>query len=297
MKDFFKKYPALIIFIGVGVLITVIFVFYEIMYNTQNKEKQSQYDDLNKSAWITEMGEEESEEVSAEDLERAENEAKMKAFLDSVDDPDFYKKQLRSRPNFDAYWEINKDVIGYVLIPDSRIEYPILRNESKRDYYLKRNLDGSTGYPGCIFVENINGSDFRDPVTVSYGHNMANGTMYGQLHEFYRNAEFRDAHKYVFVYQPEGVSLYEIIATTSYSDEHLLADDFKKEGEGFLFTGVKPDDQVNVMNHLKEYGDKRAYFKEGEEVTEDDRLFVMATCSSNRIRVIVVGKLLFTHLY
>ena len=221
----------------------------------------------------------------------------MKAFLESVENPGFYKTQLRTRPDFDAYLEINKDVIGYVLIPDSRIEYPILRNESKRDYYLKRNLDGSTGYPGCIFVENINGPDFRDPVTISYGHNMANGTMYGQLHEFYRNAEFRDAHKYVFVYQPEGVSLYEIIATTSYSDEHLLADDFKKEGEGFLFTGVKPDDQVNVMNHLKEYGDKRAYFKEGEEVTEDDRLFVMATCSSNRIRVIVVGKLLFTYLY
>ena len=296
MKDFFKKYPALLIFIGLGVLITIVFVFYEIMYNTQNKEKQSQYDDLNKSAWITETGDEEPE-ISAEDQERAENEAKMKAFLESVENPDFYKNQLKTRPDFDAYLEINKDVIGYVLIPDSRIEYPILRNESKRDYYLKRNLDGSTGYPGCIFVENINGSDFRDPVTISYGHNMANGTMYGQLHEFYRNAEFRDAHKYVFVYQPEGVSLYEIIATTSYSDEHLLADDFKKEGEGFLFTGVKPDDQVNVMNHLKEYGDKRAYFKEGEEVTEDDRLFVMATCSSNKIRVIVVGKLLFTHLY
>ena len=126
MKDFFKKYPALIIFIGVGVLITIVFVFYEIMYNTQNKEKQSQYDDLNKSAWITETGDEEPE-ISAEDQERAENEAKMKAFLESVENPDFYKNQLKTRPDFDAYWEINKDVIGYVLIPDSRIEYPILQ--------------------------------------------------------------------------------------------------------------------------------------------------------------------------
>ena len=81
------------------------------MYNTQNKEKQSQYDNLNKSAWITETGDEEPE-ISAEDQERAENEAKMKAFLESVENPDFYKNQLKTRPDCDAYWEINKDVIG-----------------------------------------------------------------------------------------------------------------------------------------------------------------------------------------
>ncbi|MBR4581303.1 MAG: class B sortase [Lachnospiraceae bacterium] len=296
MKDFFKKYPALIIFIGVGVLITIIFVFYEIMYNTQNKEQQNQYDDLNKTAWITEDGEEESEEISPEDKERLENEAKMKAFLEAVEDPDFFKDQLKSRPNFDTYWEINEDVIGYVLIPDSNIGYPILRNESKRDYYLKKNIDGTKGYPGCIFVENINGADFKDPVTISYGHNMANGTMYGQLHKFYRDAAFREAHKYVFVYQPESVSLYEIVAATSYSDLHLLADDFIKDGNSFMFGGVKADDQINVMKHLKEYGDKNAYFKD-EELTESDKLFVMATCSSSRMRIIVAGKLLFTHQY
>lgn len=298
MKDFFKKYPGLIVFIGVGILLTIVFVFYEVMYNTQNKEQQGQYEELNKSAWITEVGEpEESETFSAEDAERAENDAKMKAFLESVENSDFYKKQLKSRPNFETYWEINEDVIGYLLIPDSKIEYPILQNDSKRDYYLKRNIDGSTGYPGCIYIENINEPNFRDPVTIAYGHNMANKTMFGQLHDIYRNAAFRDSHKYVFVYQPESVSLYEIIAATSYSDEHLLADNFKKEDDGFMFTGIRQDDQVKVMNHLKEYGDKNAYFKEGEEVTENDRLFVMATCSSNRIRVIVVGKLLFTHLY
>ena len=99
MKDFFKKYPALIIFIGVGFLITIVFVFYEIMYNTQNKEKQSQYDDLNKSAWITETGDEEPE-ISAEDQERAENEAKMKAFLESVENPDFYKEPVKNPSGF-----------------------------------------------------------------------------------------------------------------------------------------------------------------------------------------------------
>ena len=297
MKEFFKKYPALIVFIGIGLLLTIVFVFYEVLYNMQNKEQQYQYDDLSKSAWIMPLEEDSEPEISEADKERAENEAKMKAFLETVEDPDFYKKQIKTRPNFDTYWEINKDVIGYLLIPDTKIEYPILQNDSKRDYYLKRNLDGSSGYPGCIFIENINEPNFRDPVTIAYGHNMANGTMFAQLHTFYRDKAFRDAHKYVFVYQPESVSLFEIIATTSYSDKHLLVDNFVKDGNNFMFAGIKQDDQVRVMEELKAYGDKNAYFKDGEEVTEDDRLFVMSTCSTNRVRVIVVGKLLFTHMY
>ena len=278
-------------------MLTIVFVFYEVLYNMQNKEQQYQYDDLSKSAWIMPLEEDSEPEISEADKERAENEAKMKAFLETVEDPDFYKKQIKTRPNFDTYWEINKDVIGYLLIPDTKIEYPILQNDSKRDYYLKRNLDGSSGYPGCIFIENINEPNFRDPVTIAYGHNMANGTMFAQLHTFYRDKAFRDAHKYVFVYQPESVSLFEIIATTSYSDKHLLVDNFVKDGNNFMFAGIKQDDQVRVMEELKAYGDKNAYFKDGEEVTEDDRLFVMSTCSTNRVRVIVVGKLLFTHMY
>ena len=296
MKNFFKKYPALIVFIAAAVVITIVFVFYEIVYNGQNNKQQAQYEELNKTAWITEIGEVEPY-VSPEDRDRAENDVKMKAFLETVENGDFYKKQLQSRPNFETYWEINKDVIGYLLLPDTKIEYPILQNDSKRDYYLKRNIDGSTGYPGCIYIENINEPNFRDPVTIAYGHNMENGTMFGQLHKIYRDAAFRESHKYVFVYQPESVSLFEIIASTSYSDQHLLMNNFTKKGDEFVFTGIMADDQVRVMKILKEYGDKGAYFKEDEEVTAEDRLFIMSTCNGDKARIIVVGKLLFTHLY
>ena len=295
MKKLFKKYPALIIFIILALLLTIGFGGYEIVYHSLNHKQQAMYENLNDSAWITDFSEDEPNE-STEDPSIAENEAKMKAFLESVDDPDFYKKQLNSRPNFDTYLSINDDVIGFILIPDTKIEYPVLQSDARRDYYLKRNIDGSTGYPGCIYSENMNSKEFDDPVTILYGHNMKNGTMFGQLHKYYNNDEFLQSHKYIFIYQPDAVRLYEIVAVTPYSDLHLFADNMKVNGGNIMFTGIKNDDQIRVMNHLKEYGDAKAYFSE-EELTEQDNLLVLSTCSGNRARTIVAGKLLFSHKY
>ena len=293
MKEFIKKYPALIVFIGVAIIITLIFVLYEVVYHGQNRSQQKAYEELGKSAWMTELGSE--QETDTTDPERIKNEEDMKAFLESTDDPDFFKKKLAERPNFDKLWDLNPDVIGYLQIPDSNIDYPVLQSLERRDYYLKRNIDGSTGFPGCIFAENINSGDFSDAVTILYGHNMQNGTMFGQLKKYFEE-DFREEHKYIFVYQPDCVSLYEVVVVSPYSEEHLLVDDFIKNGNSFMFSGVKRDDQVRVINHLKEFNSKLAYFAEGE-ITEEDKLLVLSTCSGARARNIVAAKKLFTHWY
>lgn len=293
MKEFFKKYPALIVFIGVAIIITLIFVLYEVIYHGQNRSQQKAYEELGKNAWMTELGSE--QETDTTDPERIKNEEAMKAFLESTDDPDFFKKKLAERPNFDKLWNLNPDVIGYLQIPDSNIDYPVLQSLERRDYYLKRNIDGSTGFPGCIFAENINSGDFSDAVTILYGHNMQNGTMFGQLKKYFEE-DFREEHKYIFVYQPDCVSLYEVVVVSPYSEEHLLVDDFIKNGNSFMFSGVKRDDQVRVINHLKEFNSKLAYFAEGE-ITEEDKLLVLSTCSGARARNIVAAKKLFTHWY
>ena len=293
MKEFFKKYPALIVFIGVAIIITLVFVLYEVVYHGQNRSQQKAYEELGKSAWMTELGSE--QETDTTDPERIKNEEAMKAFLESTDDPDFFKKKLAERPNFDKLWDLNPDVIGYLQIPDSNIDYPVLQSLERRDYYLKRNIDGSTGFPGCIFAENINSGDFSDAATILYGHNMQNGTMFGQLKKYFEE-DFREEHKYIFVYQPDCVSLYEVVVVSPYSEEHLLVDDFIKNGNSFMFSGVKRDDQVRVINHLKEFNSKLAYFAEGE-ITEEDKLLVLSTCSGARARNIVVAKKLFTHWY
>ena len=299
VRDFFKEYPALIGVIIAALLIIVIYVIYQIQYNRQNEQQQEVYEELNRTAWITDMPKApEDEQATPEELERAfraANEEKMKEFLASCEDPEAFEKYLNSGPDFNAYREVNSDVVGYILIPDTKIDYPVLRDAATRDYYLKRNLDRSSGYPGSIFMENINSPGFDDPVTILYGHNMKNRTMFAQVHDFRNNAQFREAHKYIFTYEEDSVNLYEVVACTSYSDVHLLAENFVKDESGeFVYTESRADDPVWLWSSLKDYGDSRAYFAE-EPLTEADKCIVLSTCGSSRVRVVVVAKLLFTH--
>ncbi len=298
MAGFFKKYPALIIFIGAGILLTVVFVFYEVMYNRQNRKQQKAYEELNQSAWITEIDTAGNEENDEEEQARKEERAKLKAFLEEGDNDAKYRKILFSHPNFESYLEINQDVVGYILIPDTKIDYPVLWNETEDNYYLKRNIDGSAGYPGCIYVQNINESDFSDAVTVLYGHNMMDGTMFGQLGSLYRKQDFREEHPYIFLYKKDAVCVYELVAATTYSDDHLFAPYFEKDGEdNFFFTELPENAASDTYERMKEYGDKNAYFKENAEIGDQDKLIILSTCYGDRRRFVVTGRLLFSKAF
>ena len=115
----------------------------------------------------------------------------------------------------------NGDIYAWIYIPDTKIDYPVLQHPTDNLYYLNHNLDGSSGYPGCIYTEDYNSKDFSDPVTVLYGHNMKNGSMFAGLHR-YSDSEYLAEHPYVYVYTEEGMKVYRIFAVHEYSNEHLL---------------------------------------------------------------------------
>ena len=44
----------------------------------------------------------------------------------------------------------NPDIYAWIVVPNTKVDYPVLQHAEEADYYLMRNLDGSTGYPGCL---------------------------------------------------------------------------------------------------------------------------------------------------
>lgn len=78
---------------------------------------------------------------------------------------------------FGELQSVNPDVYAWITVPGTEIDYPILQHPSDNSYYLMHNIDGSYGYPGCIYTENLNSKDFTDNNTVIYGHNMKNDSM------------------------------------------------------------------------------------------------------------------------
>ncbi len=225
-----------------------------------------------------ESAEEEEPEEEAPAEEEPEQAGELQALIDmGVPIPE---KEVDFE---DLQENVNEDIYAWIYIPDSKIDYPIVQHPIDNFYYLNYNLDGSYGYPGCIYTERYNRKDFADPLTVVYGHNMKNGTMFAGLHD-YEDIEYFREHPYVYVYTPEKLFVYEVFASHEYGNEHLLYNhDYAVKSEFKKY--------VDSILELRSMNSNRA---EEVEVTEDSHILVLSTCMANKPdnRYLVQGVLL-----
>lgn len=91
--------------------------------------------------------------------------------------------------NWEELKEINKDIIGWIRIADTKIDYPIMQDNNKLKY-LKCSFDGRNNSNGSIFT--INHNPFTDSVTTIYGHNMRSGIMFSSLSKYMNEQFFRE---------------------------------------------------------------------------------------------------------
>lgn len=99
---------------------------------------------------------------------------------------------------------INPDIYAWIRIPDTQIDYPVLQREENDTYYLRHNSSGRYAFAGSIYTEEANSRDFKDPMTVLYGHNMRDGSMFQNLHFFEDETFFADIRNFLFICRAIG---------------------------------------------------------------------------------------------
>ena len=117
-------------------------------------------------------------------------------------------------------------------------------------------------------------------MTVLYGHNMANGSMFATLHRFY-DADFFNQNRYIYVYTPDRKLTYEIVSAFEYDNRHIM--------NSFDFS----DDNVfsDYLNMIKN-PHSVSVNKRNTELTTDDKILVLSTClNSGDGRYLVQGVL------
>lgn len=114
--------------------------------------------------------------------------------------------------HFDELLKTNKDVIGWLYIPDTKIDEPILKGKDN-DTYLYTDIYKKSNKAGSIFIDEINKGDFSDDNTIIYGHNMKNGSRFHDLRYFIENDYFQK-HPLIYIYLPDGtVNVYNVFAS------------------------------------------------------------------------------------
>ncbi len=185
--------------------------------------------------------------------------------------------------DFESLQEVNPDIYAWVYIPGTDISYPVLQHTTDNGYYSNHAEDGSYFTGGSIYSENYNSKDFTDKMTVIYGHNLRSGSMFAKLNDF-ADINVFDSHRYIYIYTPDKLFVYEIFAATPHTHEHLLLNyDYNNRADyNSLFDSVMYKVKLNA-NYLD---DVKLDF-------ESDRILTLSTCYrfDNQQRFLVMGRL------
>lgn len=181
--------------------------------------------------------------------------------------------------NIEELYEINNDIIGWVKIEDTNINYPVMQTKDRPNYYLRKDFYKKYSQWGTPFLAENCDVQTSDNLII-YGHHINNSKMFGEL-EKYRNQDFYKNHKFIKFYTKNNLAEYEIISvfrTTANSEfkyyEFIKADN-EKEFETFI-TKCRELSFYNTENDAK----------------FDDKFITLVTCdySVKNGRLVVIAK-------
>ncbi|XOK62527.1 class B sortase [Paenibacillus elgii] len=167
-----------------------------------------------------------------------------------------------ARAQFRTLLDVNPDVVGWLRIGNTAIDYPVVQGEDNA-YYLNRNYKGEEASAGSIFL------DFRNDIgkaqlnTVIYGHRMKDGSMFGDLKKFLKEDFFRDTltFQYDTLYHSYRAEIFSAYPATA--DLNYIQTGFGSEQEYATF-----------LQSLHE----RSLYKTDTVLGVEDRILTLSTC-------------------
>ena len=175
---------------------------------------------------------------------------------------------VKMLPEFQELYAINNDLVAWIKIPGTDINYPVTHAPDQKDYYLTRNFYKEKSQQGCIYIqENCNVEQPTDNV-VLYGHRMRDGSMFAPLLEF-RDREFFDKHRYAIVYTEEKTLIYQIFAAYRWDDRHIL--------RNYDFSGDLM--RYSYISYVLNIRDMYSVIADDVDVDTDDRILTLSCCT------------------
>ncbi len=188
-------------------------------------------------------------------------------------------------PNVETLLERNPDVVGWISIPNTIVNYPILQRKGQEDgneYYLKRNIDLEDAHAGSIFMDYRNDFDYvidgkkqlaNSANLIVYGHNMHDYSMFGSLKHYINNMYYYGEHPIVYLNSNYRRYTYKIFGfiVVDVDDETDTRFDYWNQLEF-----ADEQDFYDYVNEIK----RRTVRLTEVDVKYGDELLTLSTCNS-----------------
>lgn len=272
------KWKKILYWVTVGLLLAVIVVCaviigYKLISDAQNKQEYSELESLKNSASanVTRPSISESTGTSSEDTTQSPT-------LPSdpeLSDPDGMLTEYK------LLYEINNDMVGWIKIEGTDIDYPVVQSPYKANFYLRRNFYKKSATCGTIYVrEACDVFEPSDNVTI-YGHNMRNGTMFADLH-LYEDKSFWEDNRYIFfdtLYEYHTYEIFAVFISTadlSVGFSYHTFDNALSEEHYDSFVAQCKELSLYDTGITPQYGEKLITLSTCDKSIEDGRFVVVA---------------------
>ncbi|MEE0946514.1 MAG: class B sortase [Acutalibacteraceae bacterium] len=249
-------YNSLIIFFACVFLVCI---FMLASYYIQEWRNESQNDEIAQEVVIPTVEDEQSEEN-----------------VSSVVQEGFKFAPIPKSIDFTKLVAKNEDVTAWIFNQNGVINYPVLKGEDN-SYYLNHTVNKKKNVNGSIFMDYRNDGSFNDKVTMIYGHNMKNGTMFATIRR-YRTKAYYEAYPSFYLYTPNGNYRLDVFSSyqTTVSDP-VFTTDFNTE------------DTSELISHAF----SKSIIKADVSVDKTDRIVILSTCTGKQddARFVVLCKL------
>lgn len=177
-------------------------------------------------------------------------------------------------PRFAALYEMNDDIAGWVTIPDTNVNLPVMQCEDNA-FYLNHDINGEHDINGLPFM------DFRNKLepgvfstnTLIYGHNMTSGMIFRDL-VFYKDPEYFKQHPIVTFDTVYDETQWVIFSCFEANTESRIGEVFQ------YFNFVNSKDPERIQWYIDEVR-SRSYFDADIDVSTEDTFLTMQTCAND----------------
>lgn len=184
-------------------------------------------------------------------------------------------------PEYGELFLQNPDMVGWLSVAGTTLNYPIMQTKDNPNYYLKHNFEKAYSDLGTPYIQEDCDIEQSDNLIV-YGHHIKGGKMFGAL-ESYKDKGFYEEHRTIQFDTLTQHGEYEIIAvfkTVAYSSE------------GFRYYDFVDAEDEESFNAYVEKCKELALYDTGVTAEYGDRLITLSTCeySAQNGRLVVVAK-------
>ena len=184
-----------------------------------------------------------------------------------------------AQEKYGRLFEQNQDFRGWINIPDTGIDYPVMQTPDDPDFYLKHGFDKKYSDYGVPYIEESCMLGISNNIVV-YGHHMNDGSMFMELCN-YTDKAFYEAHPTIYFDTVSRFGTYQVVAVFKFDTNH----------ETFKYNEFVTMDEEQ-FNEFMGNVHAREMYDTGVDAEYGDQLLTLSTCeyTYKNGRFVVVAK-------